>query len=367
MAIEINMSGELEGKIREAIEAAGGVLGFDEFMEMALYDEEWGYYCGDREVTGRGGDFYTSVSVGPLFGAVLASSFVGTWEAMGRPRVFDLVEQGAHDGQLAQDVMAALVERSRACFEAVRYGVVEPLARRRERQMTQLASWGDKVQWWESVEALPERAGVFFCNELLDAFPFKWVRFEAGAWWELGVGLEENGFLGWRRREIEAGSELSAEIGRWGLAFAEGYTTEVNLRMVGWVASVAKALKAGELLVIDYGFREEEYLSNNRVDGTLRCYSTHRAGDDPLASVGGQDITAHVNFTLLERAALAAGLGEMGLTDQHDFVVNAGRELLRAREGVADAAFAKQFQTLMHPGMMGRVFKVARFRVERAD
>jgi SAM-dependent MidA family methyltransferase len=359
------MSGdpELKRQLVSAIESGDGAMGFDEFMGTALYDAAHGYYAQAGEVTGRAGDFYTSVSVGKWFGTILAAQFEEVWERMGRPAVFDLVEQGANDGRLADDVLSALAERWPACFEAVQYGLVEPLSRvRAVQEDLLLPRWEGKVRWWCSVEEMPVIEGIFFCNELVDAFPVKRVRWEEGAWRELRVGVsEDDGAFCWRTGVVEPGTPLAAELEGWGTNFREGYTTEVNLAMVDWMKTVAERMAKGLVLVIDYGHEEEVYLAPDREEGTLRCYRGHRAGDDPLVEVGEQDITSHVNFTRLAKAAEDEGLLRVGLVDQHHFMTGAAVELLQAMEGEPDAAFGRQFQTLTHPGLMGRAFKVALF------
>ena len=111
-------------------------------------------------------------------------------------------------------------------------------------------------------------------------------------------------------------------------------------------------------MIVDYGFSESEFYEEGRCEGTLRCFSGHRADDDPFTGVGERDISAHVNFSRMAREAAELGLEVAGFVDQSHFLVGAGRVLLEEREGKSDAVFARQFQTLAHPGMMGRVFKV---------
>ena len=146
--------------------AAKGPLSFARFMELALYDAEAGYYASGRARVGRHGDFFTNVSVGPVFGHILAEQFREMWSRLGTPRRFALVEQGANDGQLALDVLSALDEEMQ---EAIDYWIIEPFPILQQRQEQTLKPWGSKVRWVNDPGALPVFNGVHFSNELVDA------------------------------------------------------------------------------------------------------------------------------------------------------------------------------------------------------
>ncbi len=353
--------GELEQGIRERIRREGAI-GFDEFMETALYDPEGGFYAaGGREVTGRRGDYFTSVSVGNCFGRILAEQFAEVWKRMGCPGRFTVVEQGGHDGQLAEDILEAAEEGQPEMFASVEYVLVEPLESMREAQRERLETRPEeRVRWVSRLEDLGGLRGIYFCNELVDAFPFKRVRCEKGRWRELGVGIDDEGAFQWEIMEGEPGAELSAELQKMGSDYPDGYTSEICLRADAWMEALAGAMDSGVAFIIDYGFPREEYYARERIDGTLRCYQDHRASEDPFREVGARDITAHVDFTRLAEAAEANGWQIGGFTDQHHFLVGAAEDWLRAQEGQSGTSgkWQRQFQALTHPGMMGRSFKV---------
>ena len=158
----------LTEKIRAEIEASGP-MPFARYMELALYHPDWGYYETEAGQVGRGGDFITSVSVGAAFGQLLACRFAEWLGSIDGPA--RLVEAGAHDGTLAHDILTWLAENDEALLESLTYKIVEPSARRRAWQTKRLAKFEQKVEWVDSIAALPEIRGVIFSNELLDAFP----------------------------------------------------------------------------------------------------------------------------------------------------------------------------------------------------
>lgn len=347
------VSEAIRGRIREK-----GPIGFDEFMRMALYDPRGGYYAAGAPVIGRGGDFYTSVSVGDVFGRLLVELHLEIWKRLGSPERFAVIEQGAGDGQLAEDVLAAAEKRHPGLAETMRYIIAEPIAELRKNQEQKLLEkWGPRVSWISALKELRDVEGVFFSNECLDAFPFKRVCYEGGRWREMRVALEGGSSFCWEKQFLAA-EELEAESPLLKGDFPEGYTTEIRPAVSEWVRSLSATMRRGLALIVDYGFPEAEYFDRERRDGTLRCFREHRASDDPLAGAGEQDISAHVNFTRVVRTAHECGLELAGFTDQHHFLVGAGANVLREMEGRPDSRFVRQFQTLTHPGLMGRAFKV---------
>ncbi len=313
-------------------------------MELALYHPEHGYYATGTPRTGKSGDFFTSVSVGACFGMLLARHLHEVGELLGE-RPVRVVEQGANDGQLASDILKEVRHHE------LEYVIVEPLGNLRAIQEARL---GGDVRIVSSLDELGSAPTVYLCNELIDAFPVRRVRLRGGEWHEVHVEEGENGFC---QREVPGHCPLPKA------GLPEGYTTEVRPAVGKWIADVAKTMDRGVITVIDYGFPQSEYHAPARVDGTLRCYRDHLASEDALIGVGETDITAHVDFTALALAGVDAGLQIEGFVDQARFLVGLGEEWLREVEGVdrADegtAALVRQFQTLTHPGMMGRVFNV---------
>lgn len=330
--------------------SAQGPMPFRRFMELALYHPQHGYYASGRARVGRGGDFMTNVSVGPLYGRLLARQFAEMWSRLGEPGDFAVVEQGAHGGELAGDVLAGLRELAPACFAAATYRIVEPSAALAAQQQRRLAGWGSKAQWSDS---LPSFVGVHFSNELPDAFPVHRVRWTGSAWCELAVIWESGRFLFTEAPMHSA--ELIAACAQIPQPLPPGYTTEVNLAARAWIAEVAARLVRGYVLCVDYGYEREDFYALERAAGTLSAYAQHRREPDPLARPGEVDLTAHVEWTSLIEAAQGAGLTLAGFTDQHHCMVGLGAE--HFAEG-ANLHETRAFQTLMHPQFMGAAFKV---------
>ncbi len=334
---------------------------FSEYMEMALYDEDHGYYAKpENRAVGRKGDFYTSVSVGEMFGFLLAQKIAAVRESdfdVGKP--FVIVEQGAHDGQLALDILAGLGEK---VDPLVKYRIIDPRPATREwlRQRFMVAEMQDRVKVVASLEEAKAEQGIFLCNELLDAFAFRRLIFDGDRWRELQVGMPEK-TLSWVERELPG--DLQRYAIELGSEFGSGYTTEVCPVMDDWIVEAAGLFEKGLWWLIDYGYESQDYFAPHRKDGTFRCYRNHRATEDPFDHPGETDITAHVNFTQVKKAAETAGLDWDQFTDQHHFLIDAARDWLLSIEGqTPDGEIAKrlrQFQTLTHPGMMGTQFKVA--------
>jgi SAM-dependent MidA family methyltransferase len=338
-----------------------GPLSLAEFMAAALYHPEHGYYASGRAAIGRGGDYFTNISVGPLFGRLLMRQFAEMWERLGRPAVFTIVEQGAHAGDFAHDVLEGARELEPAFFEAVRYVIVEPLPGPAAKQRTRLERFAEKLAWVESPAALLPFEGVHFSNELIDAFPVHRVHLVDSEWREHRVDFQDGRFV-WCDAPL-AGEALRAHAAALPSDLPDGYTTEVNLLAAPWISKVAARLQRGWVLVIDYGYPRAEYYRPERTGGTLSAYVNHRRVDDPLSSPGEIDLTAHVDFSALADAARAAGLRVAGLTDQHHFMVGLARLHFRDAAEMT-AALEKEhraFKTLMHPNLMGSAFKAICF------
>lgn len=329
--------------------AASGPISFARFMELALYDPGDGYYASGKVRIGKQGDFFTNVSVGAFFGRLLAGQFVEVWERLGRPYDFTVVEQGAHDGTLAADVLGALVE---LLPDGFRYLIVEPTPFWRAEQEKKLGRFGGKVGWVSEVSALPRFRGVHFSNELVDALPFHLLQSRGDGWQELMVVRSGEGFA----FESAHGGTVSPGLP----VRPEGVLLEVRPAASVWLASVAERLDAGMILVIDYGYTRENLWADHRTHGTFSCYSGHRRDDDVLSDPGAKDITSHVDFTQLARDAVGLGLAVEGFADQHHYLVGASERYLRTLEGSAPAGESRKalrnLQTLIHPESMGRQF-----------
>ncbi len=341
-----------------------GPAPFPWFMEQALYHPEYGYYTSTRLRIGRQGDYYTNVSVGRLYGQLLASQLIEMWKILGSPSRFTIVEEGAEDGQLAMDILSAITEESIEAAECIRYTILEPIPGKQLQQRAKLEpAFLEKMTWLTGLADLEAVTGAFISNELVDAMPVHLVVYRDDEWSELLVDIsgEDFGFVG---AKIEA-PELLQALDKLPLPVLSPYRTEVNLAATRWIQAVSARLERGFMLIVDYGFSRGEYYKPERTEGTLTCYSRHRRSYNPLERPGEIDITAHVDFTSLAETAASASLKVAGYADQHHFMVGAAESRLLALEKAvetegltpAHAAFLGPYRTLMHPGTMGMAFK----------
>jgi len=350
----------LEEMIRAEIRD-GGPMRFDRFMETALYHPGLGYYAkvGGVSPIGRSGDFYTSVSAGPLFGRLLGRQFWQMWRTLGQPEVFWIMEQGAHDGQLAVDILEWCRAETPSFFAAIRYAIVQSTgALSMHQKCAPEPDLVSHITWFETLAelALEKPVGVFFSNELVDAFPIRSITFRGGQWLEQHVACDEQGFR-WIDRPIED-VELADAIETLPLPEVERYTTEINLRARSWMAEVAHALARGYVVTIDYGHPAALYYASHRTGGTLTAYVKHHAVDDVLAEPGMRDITAHVDFTALAQVGEKAGLVTLGFLDQQHFLMGiAHDELSGLREPMLHIQQSlRAWNTLTHPEHLGADF-----------
>ncbi len=334
----------LAARLREKILHSGPLL-FQHFMAEALYDPAQGYYARPAGQVGRAGDFFTSVSVGPLFGRLLAAHISVWWQEAGAPSRWRIVEAGANDGSLARDILAALEVPG---FE---YVVIEPLPLLAEA----LRARGDALRVVDSTTSLAADPLPTFVlgNEVLDALPFHVIESDGTGWRDLGVAVAEDRFvwkdLGPVPEDLVAGIPLRPA----------GYRTEVRDNYRSFLESMKAGMSSGRMLWLDYGFDREDYYHESRTTGTLRTFSRHRAAEDPLESPGEIDITAHVEFTALAEAA--AAMGGCVIRDQRQglFLTEIARPWLLSLEGRTDASKdLRAFQTLTHPGQLGAKFRV---------
>jgi SAM-dependent MidA family methyltransferase len=335
-------------------------------MELALYCPENGYY--DRTEIGRHGDFYTNVSSGALFGQLLALQFAEWLEGLPGARL-QLVEAGAHDGTLAGDILGWLQDHRSALMARLEYWIIEPSERLGARQRTKLDDFAGHIRWFSDWKSVPGQAveGVIFSNELLDAFPVRRFGWNAaqGHWFEWAVTTEGDK-LTWAQiplspEQIETvstwtGIRLPSELRE---VLPHEFTFEVAPAAGEWWQRAGRALQAGKLLTFDYGLVVDEWFRPERPRGTLRAYRKHAVVADLLADPGEQDLTAHVNFTQLQRAGEAAGLQTEGLWRQEQFLTRIAERMWRQpSDTVWTREQVRAFQTLTHPEQLGRAFRV---------
>ena len=348
---------------------------FAEYMDMALYHPEHGYYSSDAIKIGfRGSDFFTSASLGADFGELLAKQFYQMWEILDQPIRFDLVEMGAGQGILASHILNYLKQEYPDFFAAVKYIIVEKSQSLKQEQQQRLQDFA--VDWCNLEEIPPQSiTGCFFSNELVDAFPVHQFTLDAGELREIYVTIDN---------QKEAISEIPiirdpvfieiigepstpqlgeyfklVEIDLSQNTYENGYRSEINLAALNWLGIVADCLERGYVITIDYGYPAHRYYHPRRSQGTLQCYYQHRHHNNPYINIGQQDITAHVDFTALSSWGERCGLKKVGWTQQGLFLMALGigerlaalssgkqsiSQLLQRREGL---------HQLINPGGLG--------------
>ncbi|MDZ7961647.1 MAG: class I SAM-dependent methyltransferase [Aulosira sp. DedQUE10] len=325
---------------------------FAEYMDTVLYHPEHGYYSSNAVKLGfEGGDFFTSVHLGNDFGELLAEQFLQMWEILGQPVTFSVVEMGAGQGLLASHILNYCQQHYPAFFAAIEYVIVEKSPGLRQEQQQRLQDF--PIQWCNLAEIPPNSiTGCFFSNELVDALPVHQFILEAGELREIYVTTRKDrnkgdiAFLSLSTSSspsatpsflssfVEVTGEASTprlveyfnlvEIELTQGAYADGYRSEINLAALDWLSIVADRLRCGYVLTIDYGYPASRYYNPRRSQGTLKCYYHHRHHDNPYVNIGQQDITAHVDFTALERWGDRCGLDKVGFTQQALFLMALG-------------------------------------------
>ena len=343
--------------IAQEIEAQGGIIPFRRFMELALYHPDHGYYASGRARIGKNGDFFTSVSVGRIYGSLLASVCRDVWERLNRPAEFTIVEQGANDGTMSGDILSVIMTGDQAFLEALRYVIVEPFPLNVEKQKAKLGDF-PKIVWVKDPEELPEFTGIHLSNELLDAFPVNSLRWNGSNWMEECVSLDMDSMPCWTERPI-TDAELLTAADRLPKNLPEGFRLETNPGMTSWLGGIFRKMHRGIVLTVDYGQAGEDRYAPHRADGTLLAYRNHQRFDNPLPEPGERDITAQVDFTELARSAVGTGFSILGYSDQHHFLVGAAEPWLRTLGDWAPehGKDLRALQTLLNPGTMGRQFK----------
>jgi len=354
-------SAALSVRIGDAIDAAGGWLGFDRYMSMALYEPGLGYYSGGAAKFGRdasdGSDFITAPELSPFFARTLARQFAPLL-AGGLP---ELMEFGAGTGRLAADLLLAL-EAEGALPR--RYAIVELSGELRARQQATLAERAPhlaaRVSWLDRLPAHFE--GVVVGNEVLDAMPVRLFARQDGRWHERGVARHADpdvpgfAFADRALAQADAPTELLAVPG------THDVVTETHAEAEGFVRAIGAMLSRGAAFFIDYGFPAAEYYHPQRAEGTLMCHYRHHAHPDPFLYPGLQDITAHVNFSGIAHTGVDAGLEVAGFASQARFLMNAGiTDLLMALDPSDVRSFlpaANGVQKLLSEAEMGELFKV---------
>ena len=352
-------SRELTVKIQQRIAEKGGTIPFSEFMNLALYSPAMGYYVAGQRRFGAEGDFVTAPELGDVFGRCLARQIAQVLHGIDGES--NVLEFGAGSGSLAASLIKEL-----ECLDTLpeRYLILETspdLQQRQQQTIRQLApEHFERFTWLQS---MPEQAinGVILANEVLDAMPVEVFSVDDVSNIKQFLVRAENEGFQWD--SCPAPGKLAERIKRLDLPAA--YSSELNPAIDGWLAMISSGLQQGVVLLIDYGFPRHEYYHPQRTSGTLMCHYRHHSHGNPLSLVGIQDITAHVDFTAVAEAAVAAEMDVLGYTTQSNFLLGSGLVELIPTDSLNQEKLTKEqlkmnheIQMLTSPAEMGELFKV---------
>ena len=329
-------------------------------MQAALYDPELGYYNTERLKIGPQGDYYTSSNVHPAFGALLARAVAELWPDSSVP--LTIVEFGPGTGQLASDVLSAMLDEQPAVYDRLIYVLVEASSAMRTLQQDKLIAFDQHIRWC-SVEELEHTPviGVAFSNEFVDALPVHRARYRGGVLEELYVGTDAACLaLLWSKPSTE---RLWRFVERVGVSLREDQIIEINLDMIDWMTQVSRALGNGFLITIDYGDTANHLYAQDRGSGTLRSFHRHQLIDSPLERIGEQDITASVNFTALIKHGRDLGFEAVSYERQTAFLIRMGLIERIAGQNTSEDAQGDlkdrlALKNLFVPGSVGDNFRV---------
>lgn len=377
----LEASDALSALIAEAIEAAGGWIGFDRYMQYVLYEPGLGYYSGGSTKFGAAGDFVTAPELSDALARAVVEALAEPLGALSKPSILEL---GAGNGTLAAQVLDAFDSRAASSSAGVvpSYRILETSADLRRRQQHALGRFGERVTW---LDRLPEEPfdGLILANEVADALPTACFAKRGGRAVPLGVSLSSRGAAAGHaddsardstpdfasglapRFEWAEGAEqpaltqavagLEAELGA---PLPDGYRSEIRLALPAWVEALCAAVRLGGVMLVDYGYERRDYYHPQRSNGTLMCHYRHRAHDDPFLYPGLQDVTAWVDFSACADAGRRAGASVAGYTTQAQFLIETlGANLVRPGAEPTPQQLSA-LKTLVLPGEMGERFKV---------
>lgn len=353
----LERSQSLRALISGEIEQCGGTIGFDRYMQMALYQPELGYYATESAIFGPSGDFVTAPESGELFARCVSHQCLEVLGEIGGA----VIEYGAGSGRLACSLIDNL--RNHGALPE-RYVIVEPSAVMQRRQRDLLTErvpyFVDRMRWYDA-HPRDQFTGVVVANEMLDAMPVKRFIVQQGTVKELGVGLDGERFK-WQAVDPGADGWIKGVYTGDPPVLPDDYISEFNPALEEWLAGLHRTLREGVVLFVDYGYPRHEYLHESRSRGTLKCHYQHRVHSDPFIYLGLQDITAAVEFTTLAETAEQVGFELAGFTTQTRFLIACGlHEYITEQASDHPAALyerAQEAKRLLLPSEMGQTCKV---------
>lgn len=344
-----------------------GPMTFARFMETALYHPQHGYYRQPERKPGRGGDFITSPELHPFFGNTLARQVAEAWDALGQPHHLIVREHGASSGGLAYDILVALAEKAPDVLESIDYRLIDVNQHRLDEAISAMheVGFGNRVTT-EHPNHLSPAPGLVLANEVADALPVHRLIVRDGTLHETLVSANDAGeFID---HHVPAPPDLAGTIRqhlqRHQVHLPEGSRIEWSPAVADWMRGIANHLTEGLAIIIDYGYDAATLWRDHRLQGTLRGYYAHEATDNPYVRVGEQDLTAHVDFSLLMDEAERAGMRTLGLTTQGEYLTRLGLgDWLMDLQHMPDVEYDEYYRAQMATMRLIDPAGLGRFRV----
>lgn len=308
--------------ICKKIQKNDGTITFQDYMHLALYYPELGYYSGAKDKISSVGDFITATSQTSIFACTFAEVFAKIIKEIGKDTC--VIEFGAGTGKFAVD---SILQLERLKELPRKYIIIELSNNLRLQQQYFIKEKAphlyDKFEWLYELPKQKVKA-IVFANEVLDAMPVEIFKSDGTNIKQQGVALVGNefSFVDLSKNEFRFDNEIKI-LKNDGLIFETDYTSEVNTWVRPWIKSLSECLEAGVVLIADYGYHRADYYRAERNMGTLACYHQHRVNYDPFINVGEQDITAHVDFTTIAESACENGFELQGFMSQSNFLKRA--------------------------------------------
>ena len=345
-------------------------MSFARFMELALYDVPHGYYMTKKaepdlsssDRIGWDGDYFTAPELSPILAKTLVRQILAIDDQLGHPPQFTFMEIGAGNGTFAFDFIQECRAIASDFSHRLSYQIIERSSHLQSRQAARLSAlgqgWGEEhLSWKSAIEEVDSNSitGVVFSNELVDALPVHRVRMADQRLHEICVSYKSGRFVECLDHRLSP--ELIKYLETHKVALSEGQTSELHLAAEVWMKHVARLLRRGIVVTVDYGHTHRDYYRSDRKDGTFLCYHRHAISTDPYVRVGEQDMTAHVNFSALASVGMTHGLDFVGLTTMANWLIGLGvEELVRDQDPESDDVRA--LTHLLRPHGMGTTFKV---------
>ncbi len=354
----------IDSKIRKIIESNGHIK-IDDMMQHVLSNHTNSYYRAVQDI-GKYGDFITSPEISQLFGEIIALWAIEKWQDLGSPKKFLLLELGPGQGKLMQDFLrvAKLVPKF---FDAAKIYLLEINSNFVTKQRDNLSKYEKDIQWISDVKQIPEMVSIIISNEFFDALPIKQYMKVKDKWFESILVIDP---LDERIKydKMELGNPLQEQLLNDHINACDGAIIEESIESLEIIRFLSQHLYkyGGANLVIDYGYNIKILdRTRGQYNSTLQAIKNHKY-HSVLSSLGEADLTAHVDFNALAKAAYERGIKNHSISSQRDFLLKYGIEIrledLKSKVSSKQGdLLERQVSRLIAENQMGELFKVLEF------